>query len=74
LLAGAGIVEDDIYHRAATQVFGGDFAHHPAHGVDDVGFAAAVGADYADAVAGEGDAGRINEGFEAVECSGAWIY
>jgi len=67
LLTGAGAVEDDVYHHPAPQVFGGDFAHHPAHRVDDVGFTAAVRANYADAVAGKGDAGGVNEGFEAVE-------
>jgi len=67
LFSGAGTVEDDVYHRPTTQVFGGDFAHRPAHRVNDVGFAAAVGTDYANAVAGKGDAGGIDEGFEAVE-------
>src|SRR5690606_20307125 len=42
--AAAGAVEDDVGHRFAPQVLGGAFAHHPAHGVDDVGFAAPVGA------------------------------
>ena len=63
-LARAGAVEDDVGHRIAAQVLGRDLAHHPAHGVDDVGLAAAVGADDADQVAGEVDGGRVDEGLE----------
>ena len=39
-------IENDVGHRLAAQVFGRAFAHHPAHGVDDIRFAATVGADY----------------------------
>jgi len=35
-LARRGSVEDDVRHGLAAQVLGGDLAHHPAHGVDDV--------------------------------------
>ncbi len=63
-LARGGAVEDDVRHGVAAQVLGGSLAQHPAHGVDDVGFAAAVGADDADQVAGELDGGGIHEGLE----------
>jgi len=39
-----GAVEDDVGHVLAAQMAGGALPQHPAHGVDDVGFAAAVGA------------------------------
>src|SRR5690606_27594133 len=66
-LAGVGAVEDDIRHRLAAQVLRRTLAHHPAHGIDDVGFAATVGADHRRHVAGEAHRGRIDEGFEARE-------
>ena len=66
-LARARAVEDDIGHGVATQVLGGQFAHHPAHGIDDIGLAAAVRTDDAGEVAGEGDGGRVDEGLEPGE-------
>src|SRR6185436_1188741 len=42
-LAAAGAVEDDVEHLAATQTLGGLLTEHPFDGVDDVGFAAAIG-------------------------------
>ena len=38
-------VEDDVGHLAAAQAFGALLAEHPAHGVDDVALAGAVGPD-----------------------------
>ncbi|MNF37252.1 hypothetical protein D3C84_181680 [compost metagenome] len=64
-LAGVGAVEDDVGHRLATEVLRRTFAHHPAHGVDDVGLAAAVGADHRRHVAREVHRGRVDEGLEA---------
>ena len=64
-LARARAVEDDVRHRFAAQVLRRDLAHDPAHGVDDVRLAAAVGADHADQVAREIDAGRVHEGLES---------
>ena len=61
----AGAVEDDVLHRLAAQCGRLRFAEHPAHGVDHVGFAAAVGADDADELSGSGDAGRVDERLEA---------
>jgi hypothetical protein len=48
----AGAVEDHVLHRLAAQGGGLGLAQHPAHGIDHVGFAAAVGADHADQLAG----------------------
>ena len=66
-LALAGAVEDHVLHRFAAQRRGLRFAEHPAHGVDDVGLAAAVGPDDADELAGRGDRRRIDERLEACE-------
>ena len=46
--AGIGAVEDDVLHGLAAQFAGPAFAQHPTHGIDDVGFTAAVGADHTD--------------------------
>ena len=64
-LAGVRAVEDDIGHRLAAQVLRRAFAHHPAHGIDDVGLSATIGADHCRHVAGKADRGGIDEGFEA---------
>src|SRR5690606_14780098 len=40
---------------------------HPAHGVDDVGLAAAVGPHHADQLTGDGDDGGVDERFESGE-------
>src|SRR5581483_3873865 len=61
----ARAVEDDILHRFAAQVAGGRLAQHPTDGVDDVRFTAPVRPHYADETTGDGDMGRIDEGFEA---------
>ncbi len=66
-LAGVGAVEDDVGHRLAAQVLRRAFAHDPAHGVDDVGFSAAVRADHRRHVAREADRSGIDEGFETGE-------
>ena len=64
-LAVARAVEDHVLHRIAAQRRGARFAQHPAHGVDDVRFAAAVRADDADQLAGNVDRGGIDEGLES---------
>ena len=61
----ARTVEDHVLHRLAPQRRRLGFAEHPAHGVDHVRLAAAIGADNADELAGGGDAGRIDERLEA---------
>jgi len=63
-LALAGAVEDDVLHGLAAQGGGLGLAEHPAHGVDHVGFAAAVGADHAHELARRQDGGRVDEGLE----------
>ena len=60
-----GAVEDHVRHGLTAQVLGGDLAHHPAHGVDDVRFAATVRTDHTRQAARKGDRGRIDEGLEA---------
>ena len=44
-LARVGSVENDVGHFAAAKRFGGLFAEHPAHRIEQIGFAAAIRAD-----------------------------
>ncbi len=62
-----GAVEDDVGHVLAAQMAGGALPQHPAHGVDDVGFAAAVGAHHGGHVGVEFDAGRLDKRLETGE-------
>ena len=57
--------EDHVGQRIAAQAAGRAFAHHPAHRVDDVGLAAAVGADHAGHVGRQVQRGGVDEGLEA---------
>src|SRR4029077_7777910 len=57
--------EYDILHRIATQSRGARLPEHPAHGIDHVGFAAAVRTDDADELARDLDGSRIDEGLES---------
>src|SRR5262249_55189643 len=66
-LARRRAVEDDVRHRVAAQMFRGQLAHDPAHGIDDVRFAAAVGTDDSGKIAGEVDVGGIDERLETGE-------
>ena len=66
--------EDDVGHCLAAQLFGGGFAEYPAHGVDDVGFAAAVRADDAGQRCIDGEGGVVGEGFEAGEADGGEMH
>src|SRR6185437_13390009 len=54
----------------ATQATGRAFAHHPADRVDDVGFAATVGAADAGEVGGKMQHGRIDERLESGQLDG----
>ena len=63
--AGIGAVEDDVVHRFAAQVLGGNFAHDPAHGIDDVGLAATIGTHDPGEVVREVGSGRVDERLEA---------
>ncbi|OIQ83474.1 hypothetical protein GALL_347350 [mine drainage metagenome] len=60
-LARRRAIEDDVEHGLAAQLGSLGLAEHPAHRVDDVGFAAAVGADHADAAAWKLHRHRVGE-------------
>ena len=63
--AGTGAIENDIGHGIAPQMLGGAFTHHPAHRIDDIGLATAIGPDNAHQVAPEQYRGGIHKRFEA---------
>ena len=65
--AAGGAVENNVLHRFAAQFRGLRLAQHPAHGIHDVGFAAAIRADDADQLPGQGNGSRIDKGFETGE-------
>ena len=60
-----GAVENHVRHRLTAQVLGRDLTHHPAYGIDDVRFAAAVRTHHTRQAAGKGHGRRIDKGFEA---------
>ena len=62
--AQGGAVENHVFHFFAAQVFRRRFTQHPAHRIDDIGFAATVGADHPDQLAWYGDGGGVNKTFE----------
>ena len=64
-LAPGGTVEDHVGHRLAAQRLRRGFAHHPAHRVDDVGLAAAVGSNDRRHAAVERHAHGVDERLEA---------
>ena len=45
--AAGGAIENDVLHGFTTQFTGTTLTQHPANGIDDVGFTAAIGADHA---------------------------
>ena len=57
-------IEDDIRHGFAAQILGGTLAHHPAHGVNDIGFSAAVGPDNCTHIAGKLHVGGVYKRLE----------
>ena len=59
--------EDDVGERFAAQLPRRTLSENPAHGVDDVGFAAAVWTNYGATVAREGDGRGVNERLEPGE-------
>ena len=59
-----GAAEDHVVHLAAAQFLRRQLAHHPTQGLDEVGLAAAVGADDPGEPGIDPHLGRINEGFE----------
>src|SRR5262249_7416077 len=56
--------EDHIVHLAAAHRGGAGLAHHPAHGVEQVGFAATIGADHGGEAGLDEQFRRFDEGFE----------
>src|SRR6185436_18620095 len=60
-------VEDDVRHFVATEGLGGGLAEHPADGIHDVGFAAAIRADDAGHALMEFKGGLVRKGLEAVD-------
>ncbi len=62
---GRRAVEDDVGHLAAAQALGALLAQHPAHGIDHVALARAVGADDAGDSGREVELGFVRERFEA---------
>jgi hypothetical protein len=66
-LAPGGAVEDHIGHGLAAQHLGRALAHHPAHGINDIGLAAAVRAHDTDQVARKEHGRRIDKRLEARE-------
>jgi len=65
--AGVGAVEDEVGHFASAQGAGGLFAKHPADGVKDVGFAAAIGADNGGDAGVEFQLDAVGKGFESCQ-------
>jgi hypothetical protein len=62
---GARAGEDDVVHATGAHGLGGVRPHHPAHGFQDVGLAAAVRADDAGQAGLDAELGRLDEGLEA---------
>ena len=52
---------DDVGDVFTAQLLGRAFTHNPANRVDDIGFAAAVGANHRAPITREGDRRRIDE-------------
>ena len=63
-LTAGGAVEDDIGHGLAAQHLGRGLTHDPAHGIDDIRLAAAIGADDSAQIARKEHGGRVHEGLE----------
>ena len=64
-LADVGAIENHVLHGLATQLTGAAFAQHPAHGVHDVGLAAAVRPDHAHQLPRQHEVGGLGKGLEA---------
>ena len=60
-------VEHDVGEELSAQLPRRALSHHPAHGIDDVGLAAAVGPDDPDQVSREFDRDRVDERLETGE-------
>ncbi|CAI8422771.1 MAG: Uncharacterised protein [Rhodospirillaceae bacterium] len=62
-----GAVEDDLFHVRPAQLLGPGLAHDPLQGLDDVGFAAAVGADNPGDPGFDMEVGRVDKALEALQ-------
>ena len=60
-----GAIEDDVLHGLAAQLAGTALAQHPTHRVDDVGFAAAIGAHHTHQLTGQHEMGGFGKRLEA---------
>ncbi len=63
----AGAVEDHVRKIFTTQLARRAFTHDPAYGIDNIGFAATIGADDGAKITGEVDCGRVYERLESCE-------
>jgi hypothetical protein len=63
-LAAGRAIENHVLHGLATQLRCLGFAQHPAHGIHDVGLAAAVGPHHADQLAGQQEIGGLGKRLE----------
>ena len=63
-LAGVGAVENDVLHRFATQFAGAALTQHPAHGIHDVGFSAAIRPDNPHQLPWQQEVGWLDERLE----------
>src|SRR5690606_31644584 len=61
----ARAIEDNVLHGFATQFGRPAFAQHPANSVDNIGFAATIGANNANQLTGRGYDRRLDERLEA---------
>ena len=66
-LARVGALENDVLHLAAAEGLGALLTQHPADGIGDVRFAAAVGPDHRGHAGFKLEGGGIGEGLEAVQ-------
>ena len=66
-LALLGAVEDNVLHLGAAQGFGALFPQHPAHGVADVTFSAAVRSHYSSQSFVKAQLDFIREGFKPLK-------
>ena len=64
-LAIDGAVKNHVGHGLATQILRGTFTHDPAHSVDNIGLATAIGADDGAHITREIYRGGIDERLEA---------
>ncbi len=72
--AGGGACEDHVLHAAAAHGFGARFAHHPPDRFQQVGLAAAIGADDARQPRLDPQFGSIDEAFETAKFQPPYLH